>query len=407
MIICNDADIEQFSNFDTNVASISALDDAIDLSTAAGKFQINVMGALAEMEVDRLSERVRHGWQHLRDRKVAMNPPFGYIKVNDSHKLDHAAFLCLLETRVEKSKAAIAREIVEAFLEKRTLRLALRQINEHYGIQVYAHNQGNHQKGGRVARDMFRFSPSGLRNWLTNPVLQGHLVYLRRKSSPEIIIYNHHSLERLITDEEAMRIQEILAHNSRIRGFGSTALKYPLSGLVFCAECRGSCYSTYGRKNHKHPERGHNYYFQCKNWRTRSCSQKSGIRMEVAEQAVIEALIECARAIAVEVDTATESIEPLELKELKAQLAGLEQLGYNVEIEKAKRALKNQIQSFEHQLHQKSHLDESKRQMLQIVFQDMEYWLTLEPEQKREIYRALVVKISVRNAKVESVELRV
>lgn len=63
--------------FQKQGVNLRALDDSIDLSTAAGKFHLNMLGALAEMEVDRLSERVRHGWAHLRERKVAMNPPFG------------------------------------------------------------------------------------------------------------------------------------------------------------------------------------------------------------------------------------------------------------------------------------------------------------------------------------------
>ncbi|MFN5753469.1 MAG: recombinase family protein, partial [Pseudanabaena sp.] len=45
-----------------NLAKVGlvALDDAIDTTTAAGKFHLNMLGSLAEMEVDRLSERVKH-----------------------------------------------------------------------------------------------------------------------------------------------------------------------------------------------------------------------------------------------------------------------------------------------------------------------------------------------------------
>ena len=139
--------IDEFQNYDVN---LRALDDAIDLSTAAGKFHLNMLGALAEMEVDRLSERVRHGWHHLRTRKVAMHPPFGYIKVDDTHQLDHAAFLCRLDSKQPMSRAAIAREIVDTFFEKKTLRLCLREINSRYGIQTFAHDG----KGGRVAMNL-------------------------------------------------------------------------------------------------------------------------------------------------------------------------------------------------------------------------------------------------------------
>lgn len=71
-----------------NKVKLVALDDHVDTSSAVGRFQINMLGSLAEMEVDRLSERVSHGWNHLRNRKVAMNPPFGYCKVNDKFEFD-------------------------------------------------------------------------------------------------------------------------------------------------------------------------------------------------------------------------------------------------------------------------------------------------------------------------------
>ncbi|MFN9886765.1 MAG: recombinase family protein, partial [Pseudanabaena sp.] len=113
--------------------SLVALDDSIDTSTAVGKFHLNMLGSLAEMEVDRLSERVRHGWKHLRDRNVAMNPPFGYCKINDKHTLDHQKFLCLLSDRTEMSKAEIAQDIINAFFQERSLRGCLRVINPKYG----------------------------------------------------------------------------------------------------------------------------------------------------------------------------------------------------------------------------------------------------------------------------------
>ena len=235
--------------FKESGVNLRALDDCIDFKSAAGKFHLNMLGALAEMEVDRLGERVRHGWSHLRERKVAMNPPFGYVKISDQHQLDYGLFLCLIDSRQELSKAAIARDIVNAFLEKQTLRLALRQINERYGIQTFAHNnEPGQSKGGRVAQGVFRFSPGGLCNWLTNPVLQGHLSYLRHKGDRAQTHYNTHPDQALITSDEARQIEEIISHNKQVRGFGSTALKYPLSGLIFCGECRSSCYSMTGSR---------------------------------------------------------------------------------------------------------------------------------------------------------------
>lgn len=385
--------------------NLRALDDSVDMRTAAGKFHLNMLGALAEMEVDRLSERVKHGWQHLRDRKVAMHPPFGYCKIDDSHHLDHQPFLCLLDTHQERSKAQIAREIIEAFLSQKSLRLALRVINERYGIRNFSSAQK-----GRVARELFRFSPAGLSTWLTNPVLRGHLCYLRsrdgqrRKSTDWEIHYNTHPEQRLISDEEYRAIEAIISHNARVKGYGSTALKHPLSGLVYCGECRAACYSCSGNRG-KSP--GYNYYFQCKNWRDRSCSNKQMIRMEVVEEAVIAALVKRADAIATLAQSPEDTPEPPELQQLKSQLEGLERLGYNPVLDEAKRQLQCQIQNFKEKLKSQTQQQEATRDSLLWAFGETELWKNLGDEDKKRAYRMFVERVTIKSGQVISVELRV
>lgn len=396
---------QTLADLQSSGVSLVALDDNIDSSSAAGKFQINILGALAEMEVDRLSERVRHGWSHLRDRKVAMNPPFGYCKVDDRHEIDYRPFLCLLDGQKELSKAEIARDIIETFLSQRTLRLTMRAVNQKYGIQTFAHNQGIHQKGGRVAREIFRFSPAGLRGWLTNPVLQGHLSYLRGglyKGRHEVI-YNTH--EPLITIEEVSQIQSILAHNAQVKGYGTTAQKYPLSGLIFCAECRSACYSLKGGRGKNIP--GYNYYFQCKNWRTRGCPQKAVIRMEAAEAAVIDALLQRTEAIAKLAATPEQQTESPELRALRVELAYYQSAPGN-RAAAIVADLQNQITALMQQGVQVTKDQEQNRELLMNCFSDRNTWAYLmTPEEKRDVYRALVARVVIRDGQVERVELKV
>lgn len=387
---------------------IRGLDDSIDLHTVGGRLHARILVNVARGEVERLAERVQHGWEYLRKRKVAMHPPFGYVKVDDRHELDHRAFVCLLDGREERSRAQIAREIVEAFLSQKSLRLTLRHVNERYGIQAFSHN-----KAGRVAREMFRFSPSGLRDWLTNPVLQGHLGYLRgrkRKGRAEVY-YNTHPDHRLISDEEAQQIEAILAHNYRVKGFGSTALKYPLSGLVFCGECRSACYSLTGQNNYHRAKRlgiplEMNYYFQCKNWRLRACQQKTTIRMEVAESAVIDALIARAESITTIAEQPVDAVDSPELQALKAELAYYEQAPGNRAVG-IMADLRRQIDEFRHQHSVIGQQQLANRELLLEAFGDRLYWQTLPDEEKRDIYRALVDRITVRNGQVVDVALKV
>jgi site-specific DNA recombinase len=400
--------IQSFMIFDEFVQCgviLRALDEPFDLTTSVGKMTAGLLAVFAQHHSDQKSEAVKHGWQHLRNREVAMQPPFGYCKLGDRFALDHTPFLCRLDTQQELSKASIAQEIIEAFFDTQTLRSCLRCINERYGIQTFAHH---HKSGGLYARGLFRFSVGGLSKWITNPVLQGHVCYKRRDKgkwqSQEKwdIRYNTHPDQALLSSQQMNEIEEILKHNRDRRGYGCTAQKYPLSGLVFCGECRSSCYSLKGNRG-KTP--GYNHYFQCKNWRVRSCSQKQVVRMEAIESALITALIQKSNEIATYADTAHTSAEPQELKELRRRLEGLSQLGYDPDIEDAKAKLQRRINEFIRGMGERQQESSSSASMLK-SFPDPMYWQTLPDEEKRIIYRALVDKVVVGNGLVKEVILK-
>lgn len=389
--------------------SLVALDDSIDTSTAVGKFHLNMLGSLAEMEVDRLSERVRHGWKHLRDRKVAMNPPFGYCKINDKHTLDHQKFLCLLSDRTEMSKAEIAQDIINAFFQERSLRGCLRVINPKYGIFTSANNNHGENIGGVTARGLFRFSITGLKDWLINPVLQGHLCYLKKRNGQRLdrsqwqIFRNTH--EALITEQQSREIDEILAHNRQVRGYGTQAQRFPLSGLVFCAECRAACYSCASRIGTSKTE--FHYYFQCKNAQTRSCNNRKLVRQEKCEAAAIASLTQRASQIADIAELPLERVEPLDLRELRGQLAVLENLGYNPAIATAKEQLRAQISNLEYGLTVGANIDTKLRDALIDTFGNPVYFSSLPLDEKKAIYRALIDRIVVKDGGVVSVELKI
>ncbi|MGB3208292.1 MAG: fdxN element excision recombinase XisF [Crinalium sp.] len=394
---------------------LRALDEPFDLTTAAGRAMAGQLVVFAQFHSDQKAESVKAGWKHLRDRKIAVNPPFGYIKLDNYHQLDHRPFLCLIDGQREMSKAAIAREIVDAFLSKKTLRLTLREINERYGIRTFAHNKSDGKRlGGRVAHEMFRFSPSGLKNWLTNPVLQGHLPYLRKESDRSQIHYNTHPDQRLITDEEFRQIESIINHNKQVRGYGSTALKYPCSGLVFCAECRSACYSLSGANNyHKAKKLGiepdRNYYFQCKNWRLRACSNKSVIRMEVVENAVVNALTQRASAIAnIALTNPVSHPDSPEIQQLQSQLLSMKSIpGNNPAIKSAISEIESQITQLRYSLSQNQNQDSVSRDLLLWAFSNPDCWHDASYEDKKRVYRELVEKVIVKNGQVVEVKLKV
>ena len=270
--------------------NLRILDQQIDLSTSQGKLMANVLGSLAEWETDLLSERVRHGIQHRRNQKKACDSsPWGYQVVSDRYELDHRPLLCLLENRPtnyldlyneapEKlpglTVKQIARDCIDIFLQEKAMCRAIKAIFRKYGI-VKTSAKKNGYDG------IFHWTPAGFNRWLTNPVLCGHTAYFKRLATGKgkrkyndpanwQIVYNTHPQNKLLTDEEASEIKQIINFNTRLGGssfnrnpscpdaYGEHTYQ---SGLVFCAECGSKCISKSAKTRQK--ER-HYYYLACR-----------------------------------------------------------------------------------------------------------------------------------------------
>lgn len=393
---------------DAGVRFLSLDQSYIDLSNPDGRVIAGFSVLEARAYSARLSRRVKQGHKAHRDRQEPYFAPFGYIKLKKRLELDHAPFLCLIDGRIEMSRAHIGRDMVEIFLETRSLRRSLRTINSKYGIAYF----GGKGKGNKQARGKFHFHASGFTSWLNNPILRGHLAYGRsykqRQSHKHSwdIRYNTHPDQRLMTDDEYRQVEEILDYNASVGGYSfKSDVVHPLSGLVYCGECRGKCRVTNFRL--RTDPSIHKYSYQCSNYHLKACTQKQSVREFVIEQVIIESLARRAEAIATLADTLPELVEPLELKELRSQLAGLEQLGYNQVIEEAKRKLRLQIENLTHQLKNVAVADSANRELLLEVPGIIDFWQELEAAQKRRFYQALVERVLVRNGQVEKVILKV
>lgn len=393
----------------THKVTLIALDDNIDGSTAAGKFHINMLGSLAEMETDRLSERTKHGHNFHRARQAAYFAPFGYVKDGDKLRLDHAPFLCLV-TGEELSRAAVGRDLVEIFLESLSLRKALRIFNEKYGIQHFS----NRGKGNKQARGKLGFGVSGLTSWLNNPILRGHLAYGRtgaqRQSHSEgwQIIYDTHPGDRLISDSEYLQIERILNHNAAVGGYGfKSETIHPLSGLVYCAECRGRCrLSNYRLRSDKSIRI---YSYQCNNYHFKSCSQKKSVRVDVIEPALIAAFVERSQQIFNEIHVDAVEIIP-GVDALNEQLRQLAMIPQSPIINKAIEDIKKEITQLRIQHSLKSATLYQQKTELAEIFADPVFWdtylkLRLTPLELRSIYRRFCDRVYIRGGQVEIVNL--
>ena len=376
---------EQFINLiEISGVPCRGLHDNIDLTSVGGRTHARLLVTFSRNEIERTSERFRNGWEHVRRRQKAVNPPFGYKVEDNKHCLDHRPFLSLIESRKEYSRAAIARLIIDFFLEEKTLTKTVSRLNQYFGLW---HSNFAGTKSGFTAAGGLRISVSGLSLWLTSPVLRGGLVYFRGEDREQIIWEAHQDL--LLNQEEYEEIELIMAKNRQQRGY-TKKQTHPLSGLVVCAECGGSCYSSVSGLSAKRTKKYS--YYRCKNAKVRACSNVEGVSEELIESAVISALIEKAAEIASMVEQADKPEESIEERQLKEQIATIQALGNNYVLQEAIAKLESQLRVIQSKASQE--IPDSHKELI-LAFREESYWKSLQVEEKITIYRKLVRSVLV------------
>jgi predicted site-specific integrase-resolvase len=408
------------------------LDQQMDLNTSQGKLLANILGALAEWEVDLLSERVRHGKRYRRSQELVCDCyPWPYEIVDGKYHLIDQPFLCLLETRPDNylelyqensweklpglTKKQVARDCIEIFLREKGLTRAVKAIFGKYGI-VKRNVKRNGSDG------ILHWTPSGLRSWLTNPVLCGHTVYSKRvatskgkrkRNHPDNwqVVKNTHLEHRLMTDEEALEIHQIIKFNTRIGhpSFNNDPNRLEVyreytyqSGLVFCAECGSKCLS-------KHANRPPGYfYFACR-YSGMGCGNRKSISKQKIESALIKALVQKSSVIDQEADPSV-LVSPSKsetLKKLEYQLSALEMIpNFDPDLEKLKEKTRQQIAEEINPFASGSLLDKTAEELIR-AGNNLAIWNTLSNDDKVKIYPKLVGRITIRHGEVESIVLNI
>lgn len=392
-----------FDEFEEKNVTLLSLDQPyLDLTNPDGRLLAGYSVLEARAYSARLSRRVRNGHQAHRDRNAAYFAPFGYRKVGERLALDHDPFLCLLEDRDgSMSRAAIGRDLVEIFLRCRSLRRSVVTINQKYGLTTHTTLGG----GNKHARGSFHFLPSGFGFWLNNPILRGHICYGRsqrqRQSHKHLwdIRYNTHPHDKLMSEAEYRDIEEILDYNAKHGGYSfKSSVIHPLSGIIYCGECRGKCRVTSYRLRTNKSKKFYSY--QCSNYYIRSCPQKKSVREEVLEQALVDCLVARAASILAIALCPDEIVESPQLSTLRSQLAGLEALGENPAFESAKLDIRGQIQELLSKAKHNLSAHTEMRDLLLTHFGNPSFWHTLLPEDKQLVYRKLVSRVVIRDGEV-------
>jgi DNA invertase Pin-like site-specific DNA recombinase len=413
-----------------------ALDEPFDMSTIGGELTIDVRLAASKYEVKMLAMRVKKERDTRRaNQKPHWNAPLGYIVDKDKYKRDDRPCVCLLEGRIELTRATLMRWVFDTFLDVGSISQTARKLHEILGIQANAIPKAryedinllgeedeitleniNKSRGNglnlRYPHTGLKWSVSGLRSILVNPVYAGGILYNtmvrskgHRKPFDEWeVIWGTHEDEAIISRDEHERIKAIIRGNRKNRWATDHKYTNPFANLLKCTYC-GAAYSRQCKKLVK-KQNFIRYHYQCSFYRTGACSNGRMIASDELERQVIEHLVGAAERLAVLVEQEVMVMdEPLPIKTLRTSLKTLEALPSNPAIEKAKEEIRIQIAASIATVNNNSKQYLIAKERIIRAFANQRYWQGLEVQDKQTLLQGCVKKIVVDGNQVTAIEL--
>ncbi|BAZ40418.1 fdxN element site-specific recombinase XisF [Calothrix sp. NIES-4101] len=413
-----------------------ALDEPFDLSSIGGELTIDVRLAASKYEVKMLGMRVKKERDARKaNKKPHWNAPLGYVVENDKYKRDDRPCVCLIDDKMEMTRSQLMRFVFDTFLSVGTVSQTVKRLHDIFGIQANAvpkyrndtvnllgeaeeiilENINKSRSGGlnlRYPHTSLKWSVSGLRSILVNPVYAGGTLYNtvvrpkgHRKPFDEWeVTWGTHEDEAIITREEHERIKAMIRSNRNNRWVNEQKYTNPFANLVKCQHC-GAAYSRQCKKLVKKKNFVRHHY-QCSFYRTGACSNGRMIASDDLEKQVIQYLVREAERLAglVEQDIYITE-EPQEVKTLRASLNTLEALPSNPAIEKAKEDMRMQIADAIATTNNTCKQYLIAKERILAAFSNQKYWEGLAVEDKRALLQGCVQKIVVDGNLVTGVEL--
>ncbi|MDU4694558.1 MAG: recombinase family protein [Paenibacillus sp.] len=259
-----------------NNVAFQSFTEKFDTSTSMGKFALQMMGAVGELERNTIVDNVKMGHrQRARTGKHNGKVPLGYrsVKIDERGK----------ETRVVvvEEEAALVRNIFE-------------QYAAGHGLKAIA-NDLNHR--GHKTRTGKAFSTCAIRDILDNPMFVGKIRYNRYenwaerrrngKSTELILSEGHHPAiisEELWEKVQLLRQKKSVMPKKRFEG------EYLLTGLIRCPECGAAMTASRTVNRAKDGTKIVRMYYSCGRFRSEGSSvcHANSVRKDEAEKAVTE-----------------------------------------------------------------------------------------------------------------------
>lgn len=381
----------------------------IDPNDATDKIFYHLNAVLDESKLAEASANSRSNHEYLRRNKMVNNVPFGYTIARGKPVLDIEPYLCLLDTKEIRSTAQILRELIDTILEKQSIPAAIKIMLARYGIPEHIRGQLRRRKTKQFDfkcdslfehRHQMKFTLSGVKGLISNPLLQGDLSYYRHSRDRDTIIY--HDVYPKCAIVSRLEYRQLQALKTRPWKQTSQRDRFPYAGLIYCYHCKQRLKSRNGWKR-SDGIRHKSYY--CQN-RPRGCEGPS-IRQEAIERYVTGELISKYQQIALLAAEENRADESPEIKALRQQITQLEQIGTNEAIIKAIADIKSQIAQKQKEGLLKRTNKEDNLATLEAVFADPLYWQTLTNIEKWQINQLLIEKIEISTGGVEKLILSI
>lgn len=364
---------------------LTLLDGEVKLDSAMGRAFLLQQAVFAQMESEMIGERAVSGWANLRRLGKASRPVWGYVLTEGVYNFDRT------ENDFNTTAYEISQGMIDTFFKAKKLRSILKFYQEFYPFLLTKNKL--YDMCPRCPR-----SASGISAWLTSETLLGDTVFRQ----PYLLFSGTH--EAYLTLDQHKQIKEILSHNQKHHGWQSDQNVNPFAGLVRCQVCGKLC-SMSGNKD-RHGVKKYRYY-RCAN-RDFQCSEKKRIEFHKLEYAVHLALVAQADRLAQE--GAALKSKPVAPTDKEAALQGqLDLLNVMFDYSEAIEGAKRQIQSDLNVIRlnkQNASTTSYEHLFLLESYRNLEFWQSLQPNEKPTVYRSTVESVWLAGGLVVSVDLR-
>jgi site-specific DNA recombinase len=238
--------------------------ESFDTSTPAGRMSLQILGAFAEFERQRIRERVRENMQSIvkKSSRTVARPCFGYDIKNGEYIINH-------------DEAKYIHQMVEWALNGDGFYVIAKRLND-LGVKT---------KDGKI------FSENSVRKLLQRETIAGKFVYnrtymhkgklLTRPEEEWIVIENHHvpildkeTFDKLQTAISVRKVSRKQADNDR----------WLLSGLVICGHCGAKMVGQYRKK----PSGREYFNYMCSGYHKKGVCFRHYVNRDDLEQGVIQ-----------------------------------------------------------------------------------------------------------------------